>query len=204
MHVFVTCATGWVGSPVVDDLIEAGHQVTGLACDEEKAASLATKGAHVVRATLDDIDALRSAALDQRVIEALGSVLEGSERSLLFTSGLSGLARGATEADFPNPAALRKSESPHGHWPSAGCAPLRCDSPPRSMVRVIMDSSRSSSALRAKRMSLRISAMDRTPGPAYPGSTRRELTEWRSKGALPKLYTTPLPMKAFLSRTSLA
>lgn len=134
MHVFVTGATGWVGAAVVDDLIEAGHMVTGLARDPEKAAALARKGAQVVRATLEDESALRnaaaaadaiihtafnhdfskfpeSAALDQRVIEALGSALAGSRRPLLVTSGLLGLPRGATEADIPNPASPRKSET---------------------------------------------------------------------------------------------
>ncbi|MCG4260978.1 SDR family oxidoreductase [Acetobacter senegalensis] len=134
MHVFVTGATGWVGSAVVQDLIGAGHQVTGLARNDEKAALLAASGATVFRATLDDLDALKnaaseadavihtafnhdfskfpeSAAQDQRVIEALGSALEGSERPLLVTSGLSGLPAGATEADPPDPASPRRSEA---------------------------------------------------------------------------------------------
>lgn len=133
MHVFVTGATGWVGSAVVQDLIGAGHQVTGLARNDEKAARLAASGATVLRATLDDLDALKNAALeadavihtafnhdfskfpesaaqDQRVIEALGSALEGSERPLLVTSGLSSLPAGATEADLPDPASPRRSE----------------------------------------------------------------------------------------------
>ena len=133
MHVFVTGATGWIGSAVVQDLIGAGHQVTGLARNDEKAARLAASGATVLRATLDDLDALKnaastadavihtafnhdfskfpeSAAQDQRVIEALGSALEGSERPLLVTSGLSGLPAGATEADLPDPASARRSE----------------------------------------------------------------------------------------------
>lgn len=133
MHVFVTGATGWIGSAVVQDLIGAGHQVTGLARNDEKAARLAASGATVLRATLDDLDALKnaastadavihtafnhdfskfpeSAAQDQRVIEALGSALEGSERPLLVTSGLSGLPAGATEADLPDPASPRRSE----------------------------------------------------------------------------------------------
>ncbi|MCP1196458.1 SDR family oxidoreductase [Acetobacter senegalensis] len=134
MHVFVTGATGWVGSAVVQDLIGAGHQVTGLARNDEKAARLAASGATVLRATLDDLDALKnaaaaadvvihtafnhdfskfpeSAAQDQHVIEALGSALEGSERPLLVTSGLSGLPAGATEADLPDPASPRRSEA---------------------------------------------------------------------------------------------
>lgn len=133
MNVFVTGATGWIGSAVVQDLIGAGHQVTGLARNDEKAARLAASGATVLRATLDDLDALKnaastadavihtafnhdfskfpeSAAQDQRVIEALGSALEGSERPLLVTSGLSGLPAGATEADLPDPASPRRSE----------------------------------------------------------------------------------------------
>ncbi len=133
MHIFVTGATGWVGSAVVEDLLAAGHQVTGLARSADKAASLAVAGAKIIQATLDDLDTLRSVAStadavihtafnhdfskfienaeqDRRVIEALGSALEGSNRPLLVTSGLSGLPRGATEADLPNPASPRKSE----------------------------------------------------------------------------------------------
>lgn len=134
MHIFVTGATGWVGSAAVDELIAAGHQVTGLARSDDKSAALAAAGAKVLRASLDDLDALRNAALaadavihtafnhdfskflesaaqDQHVIETLGSALEGSDRPMLVTSGLSGLSRGATEADRPNPASPRKSEA---------------------------------------------------------------------------------------------
>jgi len=134
MHVFVTGATGWVGCAVVEDLITAGHQVTGLARSADKAASLAAKGMNVICATLDDLDTLRAAAAqadavihtafnhdfsrfiksceeDRRVIEALGSALMGSTRPLIVTSGLSGLPRGATEADPPNPASPRQSEA---------------------------------------------------------------------------------------------
>ena len=134
MHIFVTGATGWVGSAVVDDLLNAGHRVTGLARSMEKAERLAATGADVLLGTLEDLDILReataaadavihtafnhdfskfleNAAGDQRVIAALGDALEGSDRPLLVTSGLSGLPRGATEADLPNPAAPRKSET---------------------------------------------------------------------------------------------
>jgi len=138
MRVFVTGATGWVGSAVVEDLIAAGHQVTGLARAEDKAAILAATGAAVVRGTLDDLDLLRNAASaadavihtafnhdfsrfaenaqqDQRTIELLGGVLEGSDRPLIVTSGVALLAPGrvATEADLPpsDPSYQRQSEA---------------------------------------------------------------------------------------------
>lgn len=133
MHVFVTGATGWVGSPVVAELLRAGHAVTGFARNDDKAATLAATGARVVRGTLDDVDLLRDTASaadavihtafnhdfsrfaqnaeqDRRAIETLGAALEGSQRPLLVTSGLARLARGATEDDVPGPA-LRQSET---------------------------------------------------------------------------------------------
>lgn len=135
MHVFVTGATGWVGSAVVEELINAGHQVTGLTRTAAKAAALAAAGAQVLHATLDDLDVLRRAASaadavihtafnhdfskyadnaeqDRRAIEALGSALAGSDHPLVVTSGFSGLTQGraATEADAPDPSLIRKSE----------------------------------------------------------------------------------------------
>lgn len=62
MHVFVTGATGWVGSAVTDEHLKAGHQVTGLARNLNKAAVLAAAGAQVVEGTLEDLDVLRQAA----------------------------------------------------------------------------------------------------------------------------------------------
>ncbi|MXN53258.1 NAD(P)H-binding protein [Shinella sp. AETb1-6] len=134
MHVFVTGSTGWVGSAVVNELLNAGHKVTGLARNREKASALIAQGVKIVEGTLDDINVLRRAAedsdavihtafnhdfsrfpesaeQDRRAIEALGGALEGSQRPLLVTSGLSGLPRGATEADVPGPAGPRKSEA---------------------------------------------------------------------------------------------
>ena len=138
MRVFVTGATGWVGSAVVEELIGAGHRVTGLARSDDKAAVLAATGAEVLRGTLDDLDMFRSAASvaeavihtafnhdfsrfaenadqDRRAIETLGSALEGSTRPLLVTSGFARLAPGrvAIEADVPSsdPSYPRKSEA---------------------------------------------------------------------------------------------
>ncbi|AKF85355.1 hypothetical protein MFUL124B02_11480 [Myxococcus fulvus 124B02] len=138
MNVFVTGATGWVGSRVVQELLAAGHQVLGLARSEDKAAGLARTGARVLRATLDDLGALADAARhsdavihlafnhdfskfadnarqDQRAIQALGEALAGTDKPLLVTSGLARLAPGRvpTEADLPvdHPDYPRRSEA---------------------------------------------------------------------------------------------
>lgn len=138
MRVFVTGATGWVGSAVTQELLAAGHAVLGLARSESGAAALASKGAEPLRGALDDHDALRrgaagadavihtafhhdferfadACALDRRAILALGAALEGTDRPMLVTSGVAMLAAGrvATEADMPpdDPAVFpRRSE----------------------------------------------------------------------------------------------
>src|SRR5882672_2495525 len=116
MRVFVTGATGFIGSAVVRELINAGHQVLGLARSDAAAKSLVAAGADVVihTAFIHDFSNYGPAAeADRRAIETLGGALAGSDRQLIITSGtLLAQRQGslATEEDAHNPNFPRKSE----------------------------------------------------------------------------------------------
>ena len=127
MRIFVTGASGWIGSAVAAELIGAGHEVVGLARSDAAATALSAAGAEVRRGTLDDLDGLRGAAAasdgvihlafkhdiafsggfqaaadaDRRAVEVFGEALAGSDRPLVIASGTLGLAPGrlATERD---------------------------------------------------------------------------------------------------------
>ncbi|HEX3979757.1 MAG TPA: NAD-dependent epimerase/dehydratase family protein, partial [Acidimicrobiales bacterium] len=120
MRIFVTGASGWIGSAVVPELLGSGHEVVGLARSEASAQRLEAAGAIVQRGDVDDPDGLakaaadsdgvihlafqhevafggdfaRAAAADRRAVEAMGSALAGSDRPLVLASGLLGLANG--------------------------------------------------------------------------------------------------------------
>lgn len=129
MKVFVTGATGWVGSAVIQELLDAGHEILGLARSEDGADTLRQRGIAVHRGDLSDLDALAAGAracdgvihtafihdfkdfnaageTDRRAIEAMGEAMAGSGKPLITTSGSALLPHGrvGTENDAPDPA----------------------------------------------------------------------------------------------------
>jgi nucleoside-diphosphate-sugar epimerase len=133
MRVFVTGATGFIGSAIVRELQEAGHHVVGLARSDASAAALAGTGAEVLLGSLEDVDSLRTGAAgsdgvihtayvhdfadieaaartDLRAVDTLASALEGSGRPLVIPSGTASLPVGrvVTERDEPDPGSAGK------------------------------------------------------------------------------------------------
>jgi nucleoside-diphosphate-sugar epimerase len=129
MRIFVTGASGWIGSAVVPELLAAGHQVVAVARSDDAAQAVAALGAEVLRGSLEDPAGLRDGAAscegvvhlaydhdfsdmekaaetDRRAIEAFGTTLIGTDGPLVIASGLAGLSPGrvATERDVPDPA----------------------------------------------------------------------------------------------------
>lgn len=128
MRIFTTGASGWIGSAVIGELLDAGHTVLGLARSAESAAAVSKLGADVLRGDLDDLDVLRSgasacdgvlhlgyvhdfsrmadaASTDRAAIDTFGSVLAGTCGPLVLASGVAGLQLGrpATELDSAAP-----------------------------------------------------------------------------------------------------
>jgi nucleoside-diphosphate-sugar epimerase len=135
MRVFVTGASGFIGSAVVSELIAAGHDVLGLTRSDSSAQPVEAAGARVHRGDLDDLESLRAGAesadgvihlafnhdftnytgaaeTDRRAIDTLGEALAGSDRPFVVTSGLAGFALGRTmtEDDAADPNSPRASE----------------------------------------------------------------------------------------------
>jgi nucleoside-diphosphate-sugar epimerase len=117
MRVFVTGASGWIGSATVDELLAAGHEVTGLARSDASAAALEAKGAHVRRGDLDDLASIQAgaeaaeavihlankhdwsdmagtSAAERAAVQTIGDALSGTGRPFLVASGVAGLAQG--------------------------------------------------------------------------------------------------------------
>jgi nucleoside-diphosphate-sugar epimerase len=135
MRVFITGASGWIGSAVTDELLAAGHEVVGLARSDASAASLEAKGATVQRGDLDDLASLRAGAegvdavihlankhdfahqdvsnlAERNAVETLGDALEGSGRVFLIASGVPGMrGRPGLETDVSENNGL---DSPRG------------------------------------------------------------------------------------------
>lgn len=130
MRIFVTGASGWIGTATTLELMSASHEVLGLARSDASAERLEQLGAAVHRGSLEDLDSLRAGAaatdgvvhlgydhdftqmertaqLDRSAIETFGEALAGSGRPLVVASGVLGLAQGrpGTEQDRPDPAA---------------------------------------------------------------------------------------------------
>jgi nucleoside-diphosphate-sugar epimerase len=137
MRVFVTGASGFIGSAIVPELLAAGHKVVGLARSDAAAKSIAAIGAEVHRGELEDLESLRSGAAnsdavihlafnhdfskyldnceaDRRAIEAIGGVLAGSDRPLIVTAGTAMLTPGrcgTEDAPIPSSAGVPRSAS---------------------------------------------------------------------------------------------
>ncbi|MCW2603621.1 MAG: NAD-dependent epimerase/dehydratase [Pseudonocardiales bacterium] len=152
MRIFLTGASGWIGSAAVSELVGSGHEVLGLARSDASAAAIDALGAEVLRGDLDDLGSLRTGAsasdgvihmgynhdfsrmdaaarTDLQAVEAMGAVLAGSERPLLIAGGALGLAPGrvGTERDMP-------AAGGHARTASADATLALADRGVRSMV----------------------------------------------------------------------
>jgi len=122
MRVFVTGASGWIGGAAVDELLAAGHEVTGLARSDAAVTALQAKGVLTRRGDLDDLDGIRagaqaadavvhlankhdwsnpaaSSAAERAAVQTIGDALVGTDRPFLLASGVAGLAQGRTATE---------------------------------------------------------------------------------------------------------
>jgi nucleoside-diphosphate-sugar epimerase len=136
MRVFVTGASGWIGSATVDELLAAGHEVTGLARSDASAAALQAKGAQVRRGDLDDLGSIRagaeaaeavihlankhdwsnpanSIAAERASVQTICDALAGTGRPSLLASGVAGLTQGRPSSEN-DPSPFHGPESPRG------------------------------------------------------------------------------------------
>ena len=226
MRVFVTGASGWIGSATVAELLGAGHEVVGLARSDASAASLEGDGRPVLRGDLDDLDALRRGAADadavahlankhdwanpaesnraeRTAVETLAEALAGSERPFLLAAGVAGLAQGrpGTEA---RPVARGRAGFPPvagartspSTTSTAGSARSAPGSPRRSTVPGTTGSSPTSPPRPAATASPPTSATDRRPGRPCTAPTPPGSSGSASSRRPPDPACTPSPRMA--------
>ena len=224
MRVFVTGATGFIGTAIIPELINAGHKVIGLARSDAGAKSLIEAGAQVHRGDLEDLESLRSGAAmsdgvihlafnhdfskymdncqaDRRAIEALGSVLAGSDRPLVVTSGTAMAftpGRVATEDDPPMPSSMiprSASEEAVTEMVSRGVRATAMRLPQvhnrlkHGLITPLIE------IAREKGVSAYVGE-GATDGPRRTCSIPRRYTGWRSKRALRENGLTRSPKRA--------
>ncbi|WP_246580078.1 NAD(P)H-binding protein [Candidatus Sodalis endolongispinus] len=227
MKVFITGATGWVGSAVVAELLKSGHQVTGLVRSRDKAATLTASGAVALPGTLDDLTLLRQAAQaadavihtafnhdfsrfaqsaqqGRLAIETLGGALKGSTRPLLVTAGLAHLTPGrvATEQD------VAPTEPRYPRQSEAAAMALVAQGVRAGIVRLAASVHGSGdhdfiAALVSLAREKGVSAFlddGQNVGRACTVLTPRVCIGWCWSKTIPSLFTMPLPTKASPAR----